>query len=127
MGFSSEGGSFAVSCSFAASILHCAATFFAASTNALELGDCGSDKSEGFPESEPDIISGVNGMDPRNGSLCFSLILSAPPDPNILCLVLQFVDAAKNVAAQCSILAAKLQETAKEPPSEEKPTPESGV
>ena len=105
-------------------------------------------------------------MDPRNGSLCFSLILSAPPDPNILCLVLQFVHKkssafsfSKNasglrkcqwnvpstlkymsryprsagllsdpqspsskafVAAQCSILAAKLQETAKEPPSEEK-------
>ena len=42
-------------------------------------------------------------------------LLSDPQSPSSKA----FVDAAKNVAAQCSILAAKLQETAKEPPSEE--------
>ena len=63
----------------------------------------------------PEIMSGSDSGKPS--------LLSDPQSPSSKA----FVDAAKNVAAQCSILAAKLQETAKEPPSEEKPTPESGV
>ena len=56
----------------------------------------------------PEIMSGSDSGKPS--------LLSDPQSPSSKA----FVDAAKNVAAQCSILAAKLQETAKEPPSEEK-------
>ena len=63
----------------------------------------------------PEIMSGSDEGKPS--------LLSDPQSPSSVA----FVDAAKNVAAQCSILAAKLQDETKTPPSEEKTTLESGA
>ena len=71
------------SCNFAATILHCAATFLAAILNACALGDSESVIITGLPESEPSIIPELSGISPRNGILCFSLIFCAPPFPNM--------------------------------------------